>query len=102
MSVVMTIIETQPAVKGDTKTNTLKAATVETGYVVQVPLFINNGDKISVGQPTVKGASVTAEIVEHRRGEKVRIFKFKRRREYRKRRGYRDDLTRIRVTSIKG
>jgi large subunit ribosomal protein L21 len=65
-------------------------------------LLVGNGDKISVGQPTVKGASVTAEIVEHRRGEKVRIFKFKRRREYRKRRGYRDDLTRIRVTSIKG
>ena len=47
-SVVMTIIETQPAVKGDTKTNTLKAATVETGYVVQVPLFVGTGEKVKI------------------------------------------------------
>lgn len=65
-------------------------------------LLLGDGDKIAVGQPTVKGATVTAEILEHRRGEKVKIFKFKRRREYRKRRGYRDDLTRIRVTAISG
>ena len=65
-------------------------------------LLVGDGDKISVGQPTVKGASVSAEIVEHRRGVKVKIFKFKRRREYRRRRGYRDELTRIRVTAIKG
>ena len=65
-------------------------------------LLVGDGDKISVGQPTVKGASVSAEIVEHRRGVKLRIFKFKRRREYRRRRGHRDELTRIRVTAIKG
>jgi large subunit ribosomal protein L21 len=65
-------------------------------------LLVGDGDKISVGQPNVKGASVSAEIVEHRRGEKLRIFKFKRRREYRRRRGHRDELTRIRVTAIKG
>jgi large subunit ribosomal protein L21 len=65
-------------------------------------LLVGDGEKISVGQPTVKGASVSVEIVEHRRGEKLRIFKFKRRREYRRRRGHRDELTRIRVTGIKG
>ena len=65
-------------------------------------LLVGDGDKISVGRPTVKGATVSAEIVEHRRGVKVKIFKFKRRREYRRRRGYRDELTRIRVTSIQG
>jgi large subunit ribosomal protein L21 len=63
-------------------------------------LLIGDGDKIAVGRPTVKGATVSAQILEHLRGEKVKIFKFKRRREYRRRRGYRDDLTRIRVTSI--
>ena len=63
-------------------------------------LLLGDGDKISVGQPTVKGASVSCEIVEHLRGEKIKIFKFKRRREYRRRRGYRDELTRIRVTGI--
>ncbi len=64
-------------------------------------MLLADGDKIAVGQPNVKGASVTAEVLEHRRGEKIRVFKFKRRREYRKRRGHRDELTRIRVTGIK-
>ncbi len=64
-------------------------------------LLVADGDKITVGLPYVKGASLTAEVVDHHRGEKLRIFKFKRRREYRKRRGYRDELTRIRVTGIK-
>ena len=63
-------------------------------------LLVSDGDKIMLGQPYVKGASLTAEVVEHHRGEKIRIFKFKRRREYRRRRGYRDELTRIRVTAI--
>jgi large subunit ribosomal protein L21 len=64
-------------------------------------LLVSDGDKISVGQPYVKGASLTAEVLGLMRGEKIKIFKFKRRREYRKRRGYRDELTRIRVTGIK-
>jgi len=63
-------------------------------------LVLADGDKIAVGQPTVKGAKVTAEVVEHLRGEKVRVFKFKRRREYRRRRGHRDALTRIKVSAI--
>lgn len=65
-------------------------------------LLLGDGDNISVGQPTVKGATVSAEIIEHLRGDKIKIFKFKRRREYRKRRGYRSELTRIRVTAISG
>ena len=65
-------------------------------------LLVGDGAKISVGQPTVKGASVSVEILEHVRGEKLKIFKFKRRREYRRRRGYRSELTRIRVTGISG
>ena len=63
-------------------------------------LMIGDGDRISVGQPYVKGAQATFEVLEHMRGPKLRIFKFKRRREYRRRRGYRDELTRLRVTAI--
>lgn len=63
-------------------------------------LLLADGDSISVGQPYVPGASLTAEVVEHFRGPKIRIFKYKRRHDYRKRRGYRDDLTRLRVTGI--
>ena len=63
-------------------------------------LLVSDGDKIAVGKPYLKGASLTAEVIEHLRGPKLRIFKFKRRREYRRRRGYRDELTRIRVSAI--
>ena len=63
-------------------------------------LLLADGDKISVGQPYLQGATLTAEVVEHFRGPKLRIFKFKRRREYRRRKGHRDERTRLRVTSI--
>jgi elongation factor P len=42
------VIETEPGVKGDTATNVTKAATVETGAVIQVPIFINEGEKIQI------------------------------------------------------
>ena len=64
-------------------------------------LLVSDGEKIAFGQPYLEGASLTAELVEHLRGPKLKIFKFKRRREYRRRRGYRDELTRIRVSAIK-
>ena len=63
-------------------------------------LLVSDGDKIAFGQPYLKGATLTAEVIEHLRGPKLKIFKFKRRREYRRRRGYRDELTRIRVSAI--
>jgi large subunit ribosomal protein L21 len=63
-------------------------------------LLVGNADKISVGQPSIKGATVAIEIIEHLRGPKLRIFKFKRRRDYTLRKGHRDSLTKIRVTAI--
>ncbi len=65
-------------------------------------LIVGDGSKISIGQPYIKGAVATLEVVEHLRGPKLRIFKFKRRRDFRRRRGYRDELTRLRVTGITG
>ena len=44
----LTVTETEPGVKGDTATNVTKAATVETGAVIQVPIFINEGEKIQI------------------------------------------------------
>jgi len=63
-------------------------------------ILLADGDSITVGQPFVKGASLTAEVLDHVRGPKLKIFKFKRRRAYRRRQGHRDELTRIRVTAI--
>ena len=47
-SVELTVVETEPGVKGDTVSNVTKPATLETGAVVQVPLFVNVGDKLKV------------------------------------------------------
>ena len=50
--VELEVVETEPGIKGDTASNVTKAATVETGAVVQVPLFINQGDKIKIDTRT--------------------------------------------------
>lgn len=63
-------------------------------------LMVSDGDRISVGQPFVQGASLSVEVIEHFRGPKLRVFKFKRRRDYRRRHGHRDERTRLRVTGI--
>jgi elongation factor P len=47
-TVVLEVTYTEPGIKGDTATNTLKPATLETGAEVRVPLFINNGDKVKI------------------------------------------------------
>lgn len=58
--------------------------------------------KVTVGEPTVKGASVTCKVVAHPRGDKVIAFKFKRRQRYRRRVGFRHSHTTLEVTNIKG
>ena len=63
-------------------------------------LLVENGSDIKVGVPTVSGASVNATILDHVRGEKVQIFKKKRRKGYRKSRGHRQDFTKISIYSI--
>jgi large subunit ribosomal protein L21 len=63
-------------------------------------LFVADDDKIKLGQPLVKGASVVAEIVAQKRGEKLKIFKKIRRHGKQLRKGHRQELTRIRVREI--
>jgi len=53
-SMVLTVVETEPAVRGDTVTNVTKKATLETGLVVKVPLFISEGEKIKVDTRTLE------------------------------------------------
>ena len=64
-------------------------------------LFTSDGEKIKTGTPTVKGAKVTAEVVEHGRGPKLQIFKFKRRKNYRKKTGHRQGYTQIVIKDVK-
>ncbi|MCX6291211.1 MAG: 50S ribosomal protein L21 [Bacteroidetes bacterium] len=63
-------------------------------------VLIDNEGKIKVGAPTVKGASVSAKVLSHLRGDKVIIFKKKRRKGYQKQTGHRQDLTKIQIESI--
>jgi len=63
-------------------------------------LFVGNGDKFSIGSPTLKGATVTADVAEHFRGEKKLTFKMKRRKGYHKSIGHRQELTRVKITDI--
>ncbi len=64
-------------------------------------LLVNTDGKVTVGAPTVTGATVTADVIEHIRGEKKLTFKMKRRKGYHKTIGHRQELTVVKVTGIK-
>ncbi len=63
-------------------------------------LMVSGDGAPQIGAPTVKGASVKAELVEHLRGEKIIIFKKKRRTTYRRKQGHRQELTKVRIKEI--
>jgi large subunit ribosomal protein L21 len=71
----------------------------ETVDIDQV-LLIDQGDKILVGDPLVAGALVTAKVLDHPRGDKVKVFKKKRRKGYQVLKGHRQDLTQLLIESI--
>jgi large subunit ribosomal protein L21 len=63
-------------------------------------LLLSDGKETKVGSPLVKGARVTAKVLEHTKDDKVLVFKKKRRKGYQKLNGHRQQLTRIEVTKI--
>ncbi|MEL7302393.1 MAG: 50S ribosomal protein L21 [Pseudomonadota bacterium] len=65
-------------------------------------LMVGEGDSVKVGTPLVSGAKVTAELVEQTRGPKLIAFKKRRRKSSKRKRGHRQDLTKIRITGIEG
>ncbi len=64
-------------------------------------LLVDNGGKINVGAPAIEGASVNASVNRHVKGDKVIIFKKKRRKGYRVKNGHRQSFTEITINSIK-
>jgi large subunit ribosomal protein L21 len=64
-------------------------------------LLIADGEKVTVGKPVVTGAKVLGEIVAQEKGDKLVVFKFKRRKAYRKRTGHRQKYTAIQINEIK-
>lgn len=75
---------------------------VEVGKNIQLQnvLMLIDGDKVQIGQPYLEGKSVTAKVLEHTKDDKVLVFKKKRRNDYKKLRGHRQQLTRISIEKI--
>ena len=88
------------AVTGDIlkieKLDAEKGATVELDQV----LMVGEGEKVKIGSPYLKGGKVTATVVDHGRGKKIKILKFKRRKHHMKQMGHRQDYTQIEITGI--
>ncbi len=63
-------------------------------------LMAGEGEDLKVGTPYVDGAKVTCEVVDHGRDKKIIVFKKKRRKDYRKKQGHRQDFTTLKVTAI--
>src|SRR6202166_2792657 len=73
----------------------------EVGSIVQLgEVLLVGGDQPVLGAPTVAGASVAAEVLQHKRGPKIISFKKLRRKKSRRKRGYRDEITVLRITEI--
>lgn len=64
-------------------------------------MLVDNDGKVNVGTPVVEGATVSAKIVEHLKGDKVQVFKKKRRKGYQKMNGHRQYLTKLQIEDIK-
>ncbi|NHH99531.1 MULTISPECIES: 50S ribosomal protein L21 [Oceanimonas] len=80
----------------------LEKLDVETGAAVEFDkvLMVAQGEDVKVGVPYVDGSKVTAEVVAHGRGKKVKIVKFRRRKHSRKQQGHRQWFTEVKITGI--
>jgi large subunit ribosomal protein L21 len=68
--------------------------------IVLDQVLMLGGESVVVGSPLVAGAKVLAKVISHGRGEKVRIFKMRRRKHYQKRQGHRQNYTEIEISAI--
>ena len=75
-------------------------ADIGSEIVLDQVLMVADGEAISVGTPLVNGATVTATVIAQGRGEKIRIFKMRRRKHYQKHQGHRQNYTQIHIDSI--
>ncbi len=81
---------------------TIEKLPAEAGETVtfEEVLMLGDGDKATIGTPLVAGATVAGEVVEQTRGDKIFVFKKRRRKHYRRRAGHRQDLTVVKITDI--
>ncbi|MDD2561484.1 MAG: 50S ribosomal protein L21 [Eubacteriales bacterium] len=67
---------------------------------VTFPVLFLGGDKVVAGTPVVEGASVTGKVLQHGRGQKIVIYKFKAKKNYRRKQGHRQPFTKVEITAI--
>ena len=85
----------------DGQTLPLEKLDLEKGAIVEfAALMVVNGEEVKIGTPLVEGSKVTAEVVNHDRGDKVKIVKFRRRKHSRKQAGHRQWFTEVKITGI--
>ena len=77
-------------------------ADVGAEVILDQVLLVGDGEAVRLGQPTVTGATVKATVVAHGRGEKIRIFKMRRRKHYQKHQGHRQNYTELKIDAIVG
>ena len=78
----------------------LEKLEAETGATVEFPVLVVGGDDVRVGTPRLEGVVVSGEVVEHGRGAKLHIRKFKAKTNYRRHMGHRQPYTDVRITGI--
>jgi large subunit ribosomal protein L21 len=78
----------------------LELLDADAGTTLELPVMLLSGDDVKIGTPTVEGASVSAEVLRHGRGEKIDIYKFKAKANYRRHLGHRQGYTEVRITGI--
>jgi len=78
----------------------LLAADPESSYTIDKVLLVSNDDDITVGRPYIEGATVEGTVMRHRRGKKVIVYKMQPKKKTRKKRGHRQELTRLMIDSI--
>lgn len=86
--------------EGDVLTVDRVAGDVGASIAFGKPLLLEDGTDVKVGLPAVSGATVTATILSHERGSKILIFKFKKVKNYRRKRGHRQELSKVRIDKI--
>ena len=72
----------------------------DTEVTIDKVLFVNNDGDVSIGQPLVAGATVKGTVMRHLRGRKVLVYKMKPKKKTRKKRGHRQEITRLMIDSI--
>jgi large subunit ribosomal protein L21 len=77
-------------------------ADIGSQIVLDQVLMVADGEAVKVGSPLLAGAKVSVTVLAHGRGEKVRIFKMRRRKHYQKHQGHRQNYTEIRIDAIAG